>query len=363
MHPPTILSTTLHFLEGRSDKVYQAAIEARAPGGFVVSFAYGRRGSTLKTGTKTTHPVTREEAAAIHGRLVASKRAKGYRISPGPGTAYRTSPDDGRDTGIRPQLPNPVGEGELGRLLADTRHCLQEKHDGRRVMVRRRGGEVTGINRRGLTTALPAPVRQAVARLPCDALLDGEAVGDTLHAFDVLEAGGDDLRPRRYIDRHSCLVRLLPPGQQALLPVGTATGPEDKARTFGELRAGGAEGIVFKDMSAPYTPGRPNTGGPHLKFKFVETASFIAGPANLGRRSVALGLVDGPGRPSPAGNVTIPPNHAIPQMGTVVEVRYLYAFPGSGAVYQPVYLGPRDDIPAEDCSVDQLKFKPGPATP
>jgi hypothetical protein len=46
-----------------------------------------------------------------------------------------------------------------------------------------------------------------------------------------------------------------------------------------------------------------------------------------------------------------------PQMGTVVEVRYLYAFPESGSIYQPVYLGPRDDIPAEDCTVDQLKFK------
>jgi bifunctional non-homologous end joining protein LigD len=44
-------------------------------------------------------------------------------------------------------------------------------------------------------------------------------------------------------------------------------------------------------------------------------------------------------------------------MGTVVETRYLYAFAQSGAVYQPVYLGPRDDIPAEDCTVDQLKFK------
>jgi len=73
---------------------------------------------------------------------------------------------------------------------------------------------------------------------------------------------------------------------------------------------------------------------------------------------VALGLLDGEGRPVPAGNVTIPPNHDIPQMGTVSEVRYLYALRESGAVYQPVYLGPRDDIPTEECTADQLKFKP-----
>jgi hypothetical protein len=63
------------------------------------------------------------------------------------------------------------------------------------------------------------------------------------------------------------------------------------------------------------------------------------------------------GQRVPAGNVTIPSNHAIPQMGTVAEVRYLHAFAQSGAIYQPVYLGPRDDIPAEECTVDQLKFK------
>jgi hypothetical protein len=29
----------------------------------------------------------------------------------------------------------------------------------------------------------------------------------------------------------------------------------------------GAEGVVFKDINAPYSPGGPNSGGPQLKFK------------------------------------------------------------------------------------------------
>ena len=61
---------------------------------------------------------------------------------------------------------------------------------------------------------------------------------------------------------------------------------------------------------------------------------------------------------APAGNVTIPPNHLVPKPGSVVEARYLHAFRESGSVFQPVYLGPRADIPAEECTVDQLKFKP-----
>ena len=46
----------------------------------------------------------------------------------------------------------------------------------------------------------------------------------------------------------------------------------------------------------------------------------------------------------------------IPPAGTIVEVRYLYAYPG-GRLYQPVYLGPRDDVPPVACSMSQLKIK------
>jgi bifunctional non-homologous end joining protein LigD len=57
------------------------------------------------------------------------------------------------------------------------------------------------------------------------------------------------------------------------------------------------------------------------------------------------------------GNVTIPTNHVVPKQGEIVEVRYLYAYEG-GSLYQPVYLGPRDDVDVAACRMDQLKFKP-----
>jgi bifunctional non-homologous end joining protein LigD len=47
-------TTTLYFREGPSDKVYQASIRPKDKG-FMVHFAYGRRGSTLNTGSKTQH--------------------------------------------------------------------------------------------------------------------------------------------------------------------------------------------------------------------------------------------------------------------------------------------------------------------
>ena len=363
MNTPTtpIQSTSLYFREGPSDKEYHAAIEAHDDN-YIVTFAYGRRGSTLTTGTKTQSPVSLAEATKVFDKLIASKIAKGYRAaseSAGSFTPYQQSGNEGRDTGIRCQLLNPIEKNEVSRLLADNRHCLQEKHDGRRMLVRKQGDAITGINRRGLVVAIPEPIRLAVATIPVDVLIDGEAVGETLHAFDLLEVNGNDLRQRRYLDRHSGLLMVIPPNQPALRWVSTAVDPNDKLESYEELRQGNREGVVFKDIDAPYSPGRPNSCGTQLKYKFVESASFVVTARNA-KRSVALGLYNGDNdnvKLVPAGNVTIPPNHPVPEVGDVIEIKYLYALRASGSIYQPVYLGKRMDIPAAECTTDQLKYK------
>jgi len=101
----------------------------------------------------------------------------------------------------------------------------------------------------------------------------------------------------------------------------------------------------------PTFPVVPASGGDQLKHKFYNTASLIVGTGN-GKRSVSLYVYDG----TCVGNVTIPPNKEIPTTGEIVEVRYLYAYRG-GSLFQPVYLGKRDDVKPEECSSDQLKFK------
>ncbi len=358
MQTTTIQSASLHFLEGNSDKVYHAAIEPKGEG-YIVTFAYGRRGNTLATGIKNDTPVPLETATKLFDKLVASKMAKGYHISSVSATEsmkpYQQSGNEGIDSGIRCQLLNPVEKEDLSRLLTGRTHCLQEKHDGRRLMVRKQGDEITGINRRGLVVAIPDSIREAVEHIPYDVLIDGEAVGETLHAFDLLEVKGNCLRHRRYLDRHAGLLMIIPPNLPALRWVSTSIDPDDKVEIYEELRATHREGVVFKDVDAPYSPGRPNSGGTQLKYKFVESASFIVTARN-DKRSVSLGLFDGNTLVS-AGNVTIPPNHEVPAKGEVCECQYLYCFRESGSIYQPVYLGKRCDIPAAECSTDQLKYK------
>ncbi|MGL5017091.1 MAG: WGR domain-containing protein [Luteolibacter sp.] len=354
MQTTTIQSASLHFREGNSDKVYHAAVEPKADG-YIVTFAYGRRGNTLATGIKNDTPVPLETAIRLFNKLVASKVAKGYQPDGEPKAPYQQSGDEGRDSGLRCQLLNPIEKEDLSRLLIGRTHCLQEKHDGRRLMVRKQGDTITGINRRGLVVAIPDPIREAVEHIPFDVLIDGEAVGDTLHAFDLLEVKGNCFRHRRYLDRHAGLLMIIPPNLPALRWVSTSIDPNDKVEIYEELRSTNREGVVFKEVDAPYSPGRPNSGGTQLKYKFVESASFLVSGINQ-KRSVTLCLFDG-NELVCAGNVTIPPNHDIPETGNVVEVRYLYAFRESGSIYQPVYLGKRSDIPAAECTTDQLKYK------
>ena len=117
-------SATLYYRDRVSDKVYQASL-AQKNGGWVVNFAFGRRGATLQTGTKTTKPVPFEKAKAIYDKLVREKTGKGY--TPGPdGTPYQYTDNEQRATGLLPQLLNPIDAVEAARLLNDPAWWMQE---------------------------------------------------------------------------------------------------------------------------------------------------------------------------------------------------------------------------------------------
>jgi bifunctional non-homologous end joining protein LigD len=346
---------SLYYRQGSSDKVYQAAIEPAGPG-YVVTCAFGRRGATLQAGRKTPQPVGYDEARKVFDQLVRSKTAKGY--TPGAdGTPYRHTDAQPRSTGILPQLLNPIDEADGSSYLADDRWWMQEKFDGKRVLTRREGVVVTATNRRGLTIALAGPIAAALTSVgTSQCLLDGEAVGDVYHAFDLLELDGEDLRQAPYFVRYEALVDLVDPvASNALRYAETAMDAGTKAAMFASMRRLKREGVVFKDRTAPCTPGRPARGGPQLKLKFTETASCIVAGITPGKRSVGLELLDVARRVG-VGSVTVPANHPVPAAGQVVEVRYLYAYPG-GALCQPVLLGRRDDVDREDCRLAQLKYR------
>jgi bifunctional non-homologous end joining protein LigD len=101
--------------------------------------------------------------------------------------------------------------------------------------------------------------------------------------------------------------------------------------------------------------GRPNNGGSQVKHKFYATLTARVSSINA-QRSVEISVIH-ENRWFPAGNVTIPSNFALPKVNKLVEIKYLYAFQATGRLFQPIYLGVRDDLVPQDCSKDQLKYK------
>lgn len=331
---------TLYCKEGTADKVYQVTLEESGTG-HVVNFANGRRGGTMRTGTKTSSPVTIDEANKIYDKLIKEKLSGGYK--PGEDSVqYQSIASEKEMTGLRPQLLAETREEST--FLTDDDIVMQEKHDGERCMISSTGKTVDGTNKKGVKRGLPKNIEAAI---PKGLIVDGELVGEIYYVFDLLE-NGKNLRKNGFIERFKELSKIKFGEGVVVSPVYTG---KEKSVKIAELRASGKEGVVFKKADSSYEEGRNDD---QTKYKFYETASFKVGVVNA-KRSVSIEVLDGKAWVD-MGNVTIPANHDIPKANDIVEVRYLYTNRG-GAVYQPVYLGKRNDVDESECVVGQLKYK------
>lgn len=337
-----------------TDKEYHAEIKANG-NAFDVQYRYGRRGSALKVANKNTAPLERAAADALLLKIVKEKLGGGYTPSE-EGVAYQDTALAGKVSGVLPQLLNPIEESELNAYNNNNDFWMQQKRDGERRMLAIEAGQVQGINRKGLFVATPQPLVDSIqSRLTFKGrtVLDGEIIGSVFYGFDILELDGVDMTGKPYSERLDALNTVL-----AVLgwdAPETAKSSADKIAFFADMKAMRAEGVVYKRADAPYNVGRPNSGGNALKFKFVETATVQVGQTNLGKRSVEIFVNSDAGLVS-IGNVTIPPNAAIPAFGALIEVQYLYYFNG-GSIFQPVFLRNRTDLSLAD-DVASLKRKP-----
>jgi bifunctional non-homologous end joining protein LigD len=245
-------SISLYYREGRSDKVYLVQLEP-CDGGFVVNLQFGRRHSTLQSGTKTPAPVPYEKAKNIYDRLVAEMKGKGY-VEDESGTPYQNSELAGRQSGLLPQLLNPIDEARVDELIADSHWCMQEKNDNWRLLARKAAEAIEGINRKGIFVGMSSAIEQAVRTIGGDVVLDGEAVGDIYWVFDLLELDGEDLRDSSVAQRFSKLSLLLEGSSSdgALRLIPSAWNPSAKRKLFDRLKAERAEGVVFKYIGAKY---------------------------------------------------------------------------------------------------------------
>jgi bifunctional non-homologous end joining protein LigD len=182
----------------------------------------------------------------------------------------RTGPVSKRPGIVEPCIPTLAQKPPVGPQWVH-----EIKHDGYRLIARKRDGSVRLFTHRGFHWTERYPrISAAVAALQAvSATIDGEAVCcddasvavfETLHspthdgeaflyAFDLLELDGEDWRPRSLDARKAQLEKLL-----AQAPAGiqfTQHIEGDGATIFAHACKPGLEGIVSRHREHPYRSG------------------------------------------------------------------------------------------------------------
>ncbi|MDF2695387.1 MAG: cdc9 [Labilithrix sp.] len=363
----------LFFQEGTSDKVYHATLVDDGDGKFSVLVEWGRRGAPLSKGSKAVK-VPREKAERELAKIVSEKTKKGYQeitaevtpasVAPpvGLGSGSRVATTGRKRTGQAAQLLNAVEEDALERLFDDPIYLAQQKLDGARILAHV-GETVIVTNRSGHHSSAPASLLEVLAGAPRGTVLDGELVtadGAVVYwVFDLLRHGTADLRAKPYLDRYQELDALVEELRDPVRLVPAAANAKDKRALFEKLSAARAEGIVFKRRDAPYTPGRPASGGTQLKYKFVKTCDVVV-TANAGN-AYQMAVWDQE-RLREVGKVFAGTTNATRKQidellasgeQPVAVVEYLYAT-DDDILFQPVFVQLRDDKEAADCTLAQL---------
>ncbi|HET9242278.1 MAG TPA: DNA ligase D [Gaiella sp.] len=297
---------------------------------------------------------------------------------------------------LRPQLAQlteqlPTGPGWL----------YEPKWDGYRAIVTVSGAEATLTSRNGndLTERFRDVARAAAraVRTP-SAVLDGEvcALDEdgsarfealqsgrgrlVLMVFDLLELDDEPVHTRPLVERRELLEELLDPSVDG---VRLTPAFEDGQALLDAARAQGLEGVVAKRADAPYRPGRRTPEWRKVKLRSQEDFPIVGYTRGEGRRAKLGALVLGRREPDGlhwAGNVgsglrdeeigrllgeleplrrSTSPLVTTPRMPRIrasdvtwveprlsAEVTYAEKT-REGRLRAPVYLGIRDDVPAE----------------
>ncbi|MFP5068477.1 ATP-dependent DNA ligase [Pseudonocardia nantongensis] len=248
---------------------------------------------------------------------------------------------------------------------------VEHKLDGARIQVHRSGDEVRVWTRalREITAAVPELVELARG-LPCDtAVLDGETLAldddgrprpfqDTMSRFgaeedrdvllspfffDLLHLDGRDLVDEPLETRLDALAGLLAADTHAgqRMPGARRPSAEEAAAVLDEALTAGHEGVVVKDLAAPYAAGR--RGKAWQKVKPVHTLDLVVLGAEwgYGRRTGSLSNIH-LGARDPEGGEPVMVGKTFKGMTDELLAWQTETFPGYAAREEPgvVFLRP-----------------------
>lgn len=252
---------------------------------------------------------------------------------------------------------------EAMKLIEDPGWCAQVKEDGNHVIAARTQDKLTFRNRKGAEHPVPTATAKALMGLLPNTMLDGEKLHEGGYViFDAMYVGDRDIRDLPYSDRMTIInteVLALIPDCITIRFVQTAVLATSKLALVTLLRQMNAEGVIFKSLRAPYRPGRPETGGPMRRLKFLKSLTCVVQRRRTDNKaSFEMFVFDKDKKPVNIGQVSAQQffSQIEPGAAKIAEVTYLYATPGN-KLTQPRLVRPvpwRDDKSAEECTLDQL---------
>jgi ATP-dependent DNA ligase len=251
-------------------------------------------------------------------------------------------------------------EAEVERLIDDPNFEFAEKMNGMHVIVHRLESGIVTTNRKGeISKEIPAAILKEFEKLP-PCIIAGEYL-DRLAAFapfDFIRYEALDLRPLPYLQRRSALFNFTKDLGPRIVRIRYAVTPEHKRDLLAVLRAEYAEGIVAKDLRAPYSERRLPAGGPFLRFKFWKECDVIVRRRTTDTtRSFDCFVFDNEGEIVNVGSVSAYDyyDRLEPGGATVARVSYLYSTPNN-LLYGPPKIEEFDraDKDPKECSLSQL---------
>ncbi len=232
----SVKSVSLSYKDGGSDKVYNAAILEK-DSGFVVNFSYGRRGNSLTDGTKTSAPVDLPSAQKIFDKLVKEKVSKGYISDDLLESVSNVAAEIGEKvkSGMTPQLLNVIEEEEVDRYINDDRYFAQEKHDGRRMLIRLAKNVLTIANKLGFSIPVP-PIFESFKDKDFEFEIDGEFMGDKIILFDTLAFNGYSTKEQPAVER-AFMTKQFSELLENVVVTRTAIDSKQKRHLYDQLKA------------------------------------------------------------------------------------------------------------------------------
>jgi DNA ligase-1 len=186
--------------------------------------------------------------------------------------------------------------------------AVENKYDGFRMAIHKKGGRVEIFSRRleRITPSFPDVVKEVEKLKPEEMIFEGEALAfnekekkfysfqETMHrrrkygieeasgkyplhlfVFDLHYLNGEDYTGKTYAERRKALEKIFPKGNLKLSEMKVVDSAKELQTLFDEALGMRLEGIIAKDLNAPYTAGKRKFAWIKLKKSYGKTMDTV----------------------------------------------------------------------------------------